>query len=222
MKYANAVIQVFCKAPVTGTVKTRLIPALGPDDARQVHEQLAARMLKECHEADLARMEVWTVDHADHPFFAPYDDVHLQMGADLGERMSNALSTALNEPDVDRAILTGTDCPGLDAAYLDRALVALKDHDAVIGPAEDGGYGLIGLRRPGRPFLTGMFTGIFTGIDWGTSEVCAQTCRKFNEAGLRWALLPLIWDVDRPEDLRRLSGLPGYNLPNETTWNIHE
>lgn len=203
MKYPGGVIQVFCKAPISGAVKTRLIPALGSDGALRVHRQLAERVLTVCCEAALARVEVWTNDHVDHPFFADYDCVHLQTGEDLGERMANALTAALSAGDVDRAILIGTDCPTVDAGYLDRALRALSDHDAVIGPAEDGGYGLIGLRRPDRS--------LFTGIEWGTGEVCARTCQKLNASGIRWSLLPPIWDVDRPEDLQRLSRLPGYN-----------
>ncbi len=135
----------------------------------------------------------------DHEFFAAMAGgtmtLHKQEGTDLGERMYNGAARALDERGADAVVIIGTDCPALDVAYLRGALEKLRDHDAVIGPAEDGGYGLIGLRRADP--------GVFAGIEWGTDTVCAETCRRFNAAGLFWSLLPRLWDVDRPEDLDR-------------------
>jgi len=114
-----------------------------------------------------------------------------QVGADLGERMHHALGTALAR--APRAVLVGSDCPALDAAYIEEAFTALATADLVLGPALDGGYVLIGARRLDRR--------LFDGVPWGTGEVLAQTLAR--AAALHWevALLAPLRDIDRPEDL---------------------
>ncbi|XOV89915.1 MAG: TIGR04282 family arsenosugar biosynthesis glycosyltransferase [Pseudomonadota bacterium] len=198
--YPHARIQVFCRAPVAGLAKTRLIPMLGESGAAALHEELAAARIRMSVGSGLAPVELWCEPSPDHPFFARFGaqvSLHTQVGADLGARMAAALEAGLVQawPGQACAVLIGTDCPSLDAAYLAQALEMLKDHDAVIGPAEDGGYGLIGLRRP--------VPHAFRHIAWGSDRVAAETCRVFNRERLRFALLPLLWDVDRPEDVER-------------------
>lgn len=137
---------------------------------------------------------------ARHAFFAAASkrfSVRLaaQRGRDLGERMQRALERALRRHRA--AIVIGTDCPALGPADLRRAARALRGaSDAAIAPAEDGGYGLIGLRKR-RP-------AVFSGITWGDSRVYAQTAARLEASGLRWRALPAVWDVDRPQDLERL------------------
>jgi hypothetical protein len=109
--------------------------------------------------------------------------------------MNHGLTTALAEPGVTSAILIGTDCINLDLAYLRHACLSLQASDAVLGPAEDGGYGLIGLRQPAPE--------VFRQIAWSTDTVCADTARHFNRVFKSWALLSLLWDLDRPADLLR-------------------
>jgi glycosyltransferase A (GT-A) superfamily protein (DUF2064 family) len=93
-------------------------------------------------------------------------------------------------------LLIGTDCPVLQPVHLRQAAVALLDSaDAVLQPAEDGGYVLVGLRRP-QPAL-------FLGMTWSTDRVLADTRARAREAGLRVHELDTLWDVDRPEDLAR-------------------
>jgi rSAM/selenodomain-associated transferase 1 len=122
-----------------------------------------------------------------------------QRGRDLGERMYHALSKA-RQP----AIVIGTDCPVLTPADLRRAARWLRGGcDAVLAPAEDGGYALIGLRRARRD--------LFEGIEWGGARVYAQTVEKL--AGYRWRALRPVWDVDRPEDLERLRALRWSSAP---------
>ena len=195
MKYNDSSILVFCKAPIVGEVKTRLIPTLGADEACTIYKMLSEGTITAALEADLASVQLWCAPDTTHEFFTQFNavDLFVQQGNDLGERMHHALSEALNENQ--RVVLIGTDCPTIDKTYLDLAITALEDHDAVIGPAEDGGYGLIGLRKSSTDY--------FDNIEWSTDQVCAETCRRFNVAGLNWALLPLIWDVDRPEDVDR-------------------
>jgi rSAM/selenodomain-associated transferase 1 len=127
-------------------------------------------------------------------------DLRSQSGADLGARMAAAF-TAHAGP----LLLIGTDCPALQAAHLAAAASALlddRDNDAVFIPVEDGGYVLVGLRRPQAR--------LFEAIDWGSERVMAQTRQRMSELGLRWAELPTLWDVDRPADLLRLATLEDF------------
>ena len=113
----------------------------------------------------------------------------LQRGRDLGERMFHALS---RNPG---AILIGTDCPELTPADLRRAARWLRGGcEAVLAPAEDGGYALIALRR--------VSPEIFRNMAWGTSSVYDETVKRLK--GFRWRALRTVWDVDRAEDLPRL------------------
>ena len=94
-----------------------------------------------------------------------------------------------------RVVLVGSDCPDINASYVSEAFERLNDHEVVLGPAEDGGYGLIGVR--------GAVPSIFQDIAWSTASVLSETCRRLNDIGTDYALLPLIWDVDRPGDVER-------------------
>ena len=195
MKPACAVI-VFAKAPVAGAVKTRLVGALGAAGAAR----LAARMLESTAacalEAEVGPVEVCCAPDRSHAAFAALASRRAltlteQGEGDLGQRMHRALERALaSQP---AAIAIGTDAPELDAIYLREAAAALGRHDAVIGPAVDGGYALIGLRRA-APAL-------FEGIDWSTSRVLAQTRERLERLGFSWAELAPLHDIDEPADL---------------------
>ena len=194
----TAAILVFARAPNPGEVKTRLIPALGADGAASLHASLVERVLGAARRVAGARLELW--GSASHAFF---DDcsrrygasLHEQCGGDLGERMAHAFASALQA--ADRVVLVGSDIPALDAGYLQRALAMLEEVPAVLGPAEDGGYVLVGLRRP-EPAL-------FEGVAWGSAGVLVQTRERLARLGLRWRELEPLCDLDRPEDLARLS-----------------
>ena len=93
-------------------------------------------------------------------------------------------------------VLVGSDCPVLAPHHLRAAAAALATHDAVLAPAEDGGYVLVGLSR--------ALPAVFEGIEWSTSDVMAATRERLRAAGARWHELPPLWDVDRPEDYARL------------------
>lgn len=187
-------IQIFFKMPEPGKVKTRLIPVLGEEGASDFAASMIHRLVSLLQGSGLGETELWYAGDAGD-FLASVEGVasHQQKGGDLGERMKEALSIGIYRSD--KAILVGTDCPLIDDAYVATAAALLEDHDVVIGPAEDGGYGLIGVRD--------AMPDVFSGIDWGTDQVLAQTCRRLNESRANYALLPLIWDVDRPEDLPR-------------------
>jgi len=191
-------LMIFCKSPIPGTVKTRLIPSVGEDAACKLHIELATRQIKDCLNPVIlasADVELWCTPDTNAEFFQQFDlPLKLQKGDDLGDRMSHAFES-LNVP----GILIGIDCPNLSAAYILNAIEKLGTHDAIIGPAEDGGYGLIGLGNMNAV----SNKKVFENIPWSTDSVCADTCTVFNQVYKNWSLLPLLWDVDREEDIIR-------------------
>lgn len=195
--YPDARILVFAKAPVPGEVKTRLIPALGAPAAAELHARLARRTIETALSAHVAPVELWCSPDDAHPFFRSFAlPRRIQHGRNLGTRMAHAFDVTLAESHF--AILIGTDCPALSGEYLRAAAEHLaQGEDAVLGPAEDGGYVLIGLRRH-DPRL-------FEDVRWGTAQVLDATRARLEERGFRWHELPCLWDVDRVEDLQRLA-----------------
>jgi len=196
-------VAVFAKAPIPGEVKSRLVPLLGQADAAELHATLVRRALATAREARIGPVSLWCTPETGHPFFAACAaafDVSLQeqRGGHLGERMARAFERLL---DSGPALLVGSDCPALRADDLRAAAGSLATHDVVIQPAEDGGYVLVGLWK--------AVPGIFEGVRWGESNVMRDTRSRLRSAGATWREMPVRWDVDRPEDYRRLlaSGL---------------
>jgi rSAM/selenodomain-associated transferase 1 len=203
MEYPASRLLVFAREPVPGKVKTRLIPALGARGAVSLHKYLVRTCLRKAVGARLCPVELWCSPGTEHPFFQECMDrfgvtLHAQQGRDLGERMHHALCSALQRGSP--AILIGTDCPSLTKGDLGEALAALHGgHDAVLGPAEDGGYYLLGLRVAGGS--------LFEGIAWGRGEVCGETRLRIARLNWRWHELARRRDVDRPEDVEWLKDL---------------
>ena len=190
---------VLAKAPVAGQAKTRLIPALGAAGAAALAARLLAHAVAQAEAAAFASRELCVAPDPAHPAFAelsarPGWDWAAQGEGDLGQRMERALTRALGAHD--GALLIGSDAPELGAARLREAAAALADHDAVFVPALDGGYALVGLRRS-APAL-------FEGMAWSTPTVMARTRERAAAAGLRWAELAPVADIDEPADLARL------------------
>ena len=186
-------VQIFCKLPEPGKVKTRLEPCLGKQGAADLSGELLERVivrLKPFFNTELR----YACDGAHHYLkrFPGLKQIQ-QLGGDLGIRMFNSMADGLARSE--RVILVGSDCPQIDAGYVSHALALLKDHDVVLGPAEDGGYGLIGARR--------LLPEIFTDIIWSTDHVLSDTCSRLNKGSVNYAMLPLIWDIDRPSDVER-------------------
>ena len=202
MQYPNAKIIVFAKTPIAGNVKTRLIPVLGKHGARQLHCQMMEHTLATMTNNQLAPVELHCspdIEHDDIRSFGERYHITLrsQQGNDLGERMSHALSKAVE--DSRYVILIGTDCPALSAAYIQQAIEILQSgSDVVIGPAEDGGYVLIGVKS--------SHPEIFTRIDWGTDQVLQQTRDSIQSQGISFKELETLWDVDTPDDLEYFKG----------------
>lgn len=201
MRFPRTRILMLAKAPVPGRVKTRLVPVLGPEGAANLAGELLSDAIDRVLAAALAPLELWCRPDTAHPAFQDLAragvTLHYQRGRDLGARMRLAVADALTR--AGNVLLIGSDLPGLDGPYLELAIQALEGADAVIGPTEDGGYGLLGLRRA-EPAL-------FEGVPWGSASVADITRARMRGLGWRWAELPLLWDLDRPEDLARYRAL---------------
>jgi hypothetical protein len=181
-------IVVFAKQPAPGRVKTRLIPALGPEGAAR----LAAEMLERTIAEALATgLEVELCGDPD-PTLWHAGKVHLSCQGEghLGARLARAAERVLERKAV---LLIGADCPVLDRARLRAAAEALATHDAVLHPAADGGYVLLGLSRFDRS--------IFEGIAWSTPTVAADTIARIAALGWSLDLRETLRDVDEPADL---------------------
>lgn len=202
---AGTILIIFARAPTPGAVKTRLIPALGAEEAAALHARLVERTLETASAAALGPIELDGTPDINDSFFRACARrfgamLAAQAGEDLGARMLAAFESALARHP--RALLVGSDCPALTAGHLRHADRALRDgSDAVFIPCEDGGYALIGMKR--------VEARLFDGIAWGGNNVMAETRARLAEMGWRWHELETLWDVDRPEDYARLvaSGL---------------
>lgn len=186
----------FARAPQAGRVKTRMQPVLDPREACALHCELLVYTATQLARLPAGARELWVTGDVAHPWLSRVAShygmgLHLQRGADLGERMLNALQDGLCR--FRRVVLVGSDCPGLDTGYLRAAARSLEHHDMVWGPATDGGYVLVGATR--------VNPACFDGIGWGSSDVMAQTLGRARHCGVSHTLLPLRGDIDRPEDL---------------------
>ena len=203
MQFPQAEILVMARAPVAGEAKTRLIPALGEEGAATLHGYLVERLLAELSAAAIAPITLCCTPDTSHPFFLNCRDrygvsLQLQQGEDLGERLHYALDMALKQKKF--ALVIGCDIPQLGPEDISAAFDALaQGRDAAISPTEDGGYALLALSQ--------SVAELFSGVEWGSERVMAQTRQRLSDLGLSWQELREQWDVDRPEDLRRLSRL---------------
>jgi rSAM/selenodomain-associated transferase 2/rSAM/selenodomain-associated transferase 1 len=200
-----AAIAVLAKAPVPGLAKTRLAPLLGPAGAARAQRRFILETLHTARAAALGRVTLWCAPDAQQRFFrvlryCAATDTRDQPAGDLGARMAQAVQAHFGR-DAEPLLLIGTDCAVLAPGHLQRAARALQTHDAVLLPAEDGGYALLGLRRP--------LAGLFEGVAWSTGQVLAQTRERLRTAGARWEELAPVWDVDEPADWRRRQALLG-------------
>ncbi|HUW36603.1 MAG TPA: TIGR04282 family arsenosugar biosynthesis glycosyltransferase [Rhodocyclaceae bacterium] len=191
-------VAILARAPVPGEAKTRLIPVLGADGAARLQRWLLQRTVAMALVADVGPVTLWCAGepgHADFRLCRAFGAVSLQCqpAGDLGMRMLMALRQSATPAGT---LVIGTDCPALDASQLRLAAQSLRGFDAVILPAEDGGYGLIGMKAASPE--------AFREIEWGTERVMQQTRERLVSAGLRWSEPGLLWDVDRPEDVARL------------------
>ena len=197
-KAARECLIIFTRYPEPGKTKTRLIPLLGAEGAARFQRQMTQQTLAQVKELKAFRPLSVEVHFAGGnqqlmQNWLGSDIIYRQQSqGDLGRRMALAFKESFSAG-MTGVVIIGTDCPDLNAQLMVKAFHALEQNDLVLGPALDGGYYLIGLRR--------LIPELFTGISWSTAEVLEQTIRIAQRLDLAIAFLPLLNDIDRPEDL---------------------
>jgi hypothetical protein len=186
------VLLIFAKNLIYGQVKTRIAATMGNEVAIDIYQQL----LRHTHSvtkrvdaekiifySDFIEEDIWENDEFEK---------EIQRGNELGERMKNAFITAF-EKKYEKVIIVGTDCPELNKNILEQAFIQLNDYDLVIGPAKDGGYYLLGMKK--------MHSFLFENMSWSTSKVFNDTIVVCNNNQLNYFLLPELSDLDEEKDL---------------------
>lgn len=184
--------------PVPGKTKTRLIPVLGAERAASLQRRLTLRAVRAAeafcslHHVDLEIQFAGDRREALEHWIGDRFRFCAQAQGDLGDRMRSAFGKSFQEG-LEATVLIGADCPELTADVLEQAFARLAESDVVFGPAADGGYYLIGMKK--------SFSGLFCDVAWGTDTVLAHSLEIVKKAGLRYSLLHPLRDIDRPEDL---------------------
>lgn len=181
---------LFTRLPVAGQAKTRLIPAIGPSAAAEVHRKLTERTVKLLSLSMLSVEVQYTGGKiAEFKNWLGHEvDFVEQPDGDLSKKLLSAIDPA-------PVIFFGSDTPDLQAGHIEEAIEGLDNHDVTIGPAEDGGYYLIGIRQP-LPYL-------FENMPWSTEAVFDETMKRMKRSNLSVKILETLSDCDRPDDLER-------------------
>jgi rSAM/selenodomain-associated transferase 1 len=186
----------FTRAPQVGRVKTRMLTHLSAVQACELHCELTLWTCRQLLDSGFGDVELSVAGDTSHELFnhcvaMGVSRISQQQGADLGQRMYNAMQRGLAQ--YASVVLVGSDCPDIDSAYLGQALAALDTVPVVVGPSTDGGYVLLGARVITRD--------IFQEIPWGTDQVYAKTRVALTRSELDWVELPWLTDIDSPKDL---------------------
>ena len=196
---AEAALIIFAKSPVPGSVKTRLCPPLTPDEAATLHGSLVLDTLEQTRKLQGFDRFLACAPSTQHPFFqAVGARQHIELweqipDEDLGKRMEQAFCTAF-ERQYTFTVMIGSDLPTIDGEVIQQALRALSAHDVAVGPSQDGGYYLIGLKTPAPQ--------LFSEIPWSTNQVTPLTKQKAERHGYSLKFLPQQRDLDTVEDLQ--------------------
>lgn len=193
---------IFTKSPILGEVKTRLQPEYSVEQSLVLHKILVQQTLTAMNNIADVDVELCCSPNRNTSYFLECENNYSltlsdQLGIELGERMAFSFSIALQI--YTKVVIIGTDCPDMNEKYIRQALVALDERDAVIGPATDGGYVLLGLRR--------FSLDLFKNISWGSDKVFSQTCKVLKKIGWTYHELEPMQDIDRAEDLRQYKEL---------------
>jgi uncharacterized protein len=200
---------IFQKNPILGKVKTRLGATIGSLKAQEIYQVLVDLAHREALKTAF-KVFVYYSSFIPEPKPSNKFQYRIQEGSDLGERMNNAFQEVL-KMGFQKVLIIGTDCPELDAKVLTEGARQLDQHDLVIGPANDGGYYLLGMKS--------IQSEIFENIAWSTDSVLASTQMKAQQLGLTVKLLTILSDIDTEEDLKKFilkypiyEQIFGYNL----------
>ncbi|MEI8032944.1 MAG: TIGR04282 family arsenosugar biosynthesis glycosyltransferase [Chlorobiaceae bacterium] len=191
---AGRLLIVFTRNPVQGEVKTRLAGAIGAPKALEVYERLRAHTASVAGKVDVHRRASYSDSIPSLDIFTKSDfSAVLQEGYDLGERMLNAFRQGFRDG-YNQIVLTGTDCFEITPLILEEAFTALEGSDAVVGPARDGGFYLIGMKK--------VLPELFLKRTWSTPEVLAETIRILGTLQATYELLDELADIDTFDDLK--------------------
>lgn len=189
---------IFAKYWQPGHVKTRLATGIGDGLASRVYQFCLSCLLERLSDFPDARSLWYAPPERQREFEQLAGGRYMcipQGRGDLGARIHRYFTAALGEPQ-SRAVLVGSDSPNLPRAWIDQAFAALHEYDVVLGPSDDGGYWLVGMR--------GQVAPIFADIPWSTPEVWDATCRRLTALNATWTALPAWYDVDDEPSLARL------------------
>jgi uncharacterized protein len=191
---SKKILIIFIKNPEKGNVKTRLAKTAGDETAYQIYKKLISHTLEVAEKLNIEK-QLWYSDYVDENDGIDSDvfKKFRQSEGNLGQRMSDAFRSSFEEK-CGKAVIIGSDCPGISSELLEQAFDALDSHDTVIGPANDGGYYLLGMNR--------FFPSLFDGIAWSTNSVFDQTMAAIEKMGLRGHRLPEMIDIDTERDLK--------------------
>lgn len=190
------ILIIFAKKPVYGKVKTRLAVSIGHAAALGVYRQLLSHTLDIATKVKVEKIIFYSDEAAPDSRAVPSFRSTTQYGVDLGERMKNAFADVFRQGYA-KAVIIGTDCPAIGETIVAAAFDTLHKKDVVIGPAYDGGYYLLGMKRVHPP--------LFEHIPWSTAAVFEKTVATCNTNGLSYSLLPPLPDVDEEKDLLYLA-----------------
>ncbi len=203
----SSALAVFARTPQAGVTKTRLQPLLGEEGALAAHVELVEATLLRMQAVEATRTLWVTVQTPEtERWAAAHGFTHaVQESGDLGQRMAGVFEHLFDDGH-GAVCLLGTDCPPIDAAYVGAAFAALDEADLVLGPAEDGGYGLIALNNlPAARWLP-----LFRDMPWSTADVLDTSIVRAEAQGLSVLCLSEIWDVDVPADWERYQHWRGH------------
>jgi hypothetical protein len=190
-KKAKQALIIFVRNPEKGKVKTRLAKTLGEDQALAIYKALLVKTRTVAEGVDALRLLFYSVKvREDDGWPGSKFEKRQQQGNDLGERMAHAFEVALNLADA--AIIVGSDIAQINTSIIEQAFAKLSSHDYVIGPALDGGYYLLGMKRPSPE--------LFRGMEWSTNQVAKITQERILETGGTLAFAPTLSDIDYAED----------------------
>lgn len=193
----NALI-IFIKNLIAGHVKTRLAATLGNDAAMDIYKQLLKNIHDKIQSLDVDKIVFYSNFIDDDIWEKNLFQKEIQKGNDLGERMKNAFESSFIKA-YEKIVIIGTDCPGIDENILKHTFAKLDNFEIVIGPATDGGYYLLGMRKE-NPIL-------FENIEWSTGKVLKQTINLCKKNHLSYFLLPELSDIDEVKDLIHFENL---------------
>jgi rSAM/selenodomain-associated transferase 1 len=194
---------IFIKNPILGKVKTRLAATLGAETALQIYKILCG-LTQNVALQTAAQSYVFYSDFIDKTddWAAPFFIKKLQKNVpDLGERMAAAfeLIFKINKKTRNKILIIGSDCPDITSSLLTTAYESLDKNDIVIGPAQDGGYYLLGMKT--------LHHELFSNMEWSVNTVLNQTIERAKKSGLSIHLLPILQDIDTEKDYLKWQGL---------------